>query len=100
MDLRDKFKAAVLSAVERCYDIGYSPNILKQMIEREHPVEVAKKLVVSGDLQYGIRELGKLGHLELSIENIMLEDEFEYLFTPQERDAARFRLDDVQRVNA
>ena len=70
------------------------------MIEREHPVEVGKKLVLSGDLQHGIRELGKLGHLELTIESIMLEDEFQGLFSPQELDAARFRLEDVRRLNA
>jgi hypothetical protein len=96
MSLRDEFDAAVRSATERCLDIGYHPNIFRQMIERQHPVEVGKRLVLSGELQHGIRELAKLNHLELTIESIMLQPEFGELFSSQELDAARWRLQHVR----
>lgn len=100
MDLRDQFKAKVISATEHCYVIGYSPNIFKQMIEANHPVEVGKKLVTSGELQHGIKELAKLDHLELTIESLMLEPQFKELFSAQELAAAKWRLDDVRKNHA
>ena len=96
MTIRENFKAEVISATERCYDIGYSPNIFKQMISSQHPVEVGKKLVLSGELQYGIRELAKLSHLELTIESIMLQPRFQSLFSKEELEAAQWRLSEVQ----
>jgi hypothetical protein len=98
MDLRDQFKADVMAATEHCYAIGYTPNKFKRMINEQHPVEVGKRLVLSGDLQYGIRELAKLSHLELTIESIMLKPEFLDLFTEDERAAAQWRLKEVQRT--
>lgn len=100
MTSREKFKAVVIAATERCYDFGYPPNIFRQMIASQHPVEVGKKLVLSGELQHGIRELAKLGHLEFTIESIMLQPEFEEPFTKQELEAAQWRLNDVQRIRA
>ena len=98
MSLRDTFKADVMAAIERCYDIGYSPNIFKRMIEAQHPVEVGKKLVLSGEFQYGIKELSKLGHLELTIEHIMLDPKYRELFNREHLDAAKWRLDNVDSV--
>ena len=98
MSIRDRFKADVIAATEKCYDIGYSPNIFKQMIEAQHPVEVGKKLVLSGEFQHGIKELAKLGHLELTIESIMLDPKYEELFSKEHLEAARWRLDNVESV--
>lgn len=95
MSLRDEFDAQVRSAIGRCYDLGYTPTRFEQMIEAAHPVEVAKQLVVSGEFQHGIRELTKLGHQELTIEGIMLQDRFSSLFNRAELDAAAWRLANV-----
>ena len=95
MSLRDEFKAEILSAIGRSQDLGYNPTIFQQMITANHPVEVGKKLVVSGEWQHGIKEMAKLGHLELTIESVMLQPQFKSLFTPAELAAAQWRLDNV-----
>lgn len=95
MSLRDEFGAAIRSAIGQCYDLGYIPSRFEQMIESAHPVEVAKRLVVSGEFQHGIRELTKLGHQELTIEGIMRQERFSSLFTNAELQAAAWRLANV-----
>lgn len=98
MPLREQFESAIRAAIGASYELGYTPTRFEQMIEASHPVEVGKKLVLSGEMQHGIRELAKLGHLELTIESMMLEERFQPLFTQQELDVARWRLDQVQSV--
>ena len=95
MNLRDEFDEQVRSAIKRCYELGYKPSRFMQMIEEAHPVEVAKRLVVSGEFQHGIQELTKLGHQELTIEGIMKLEQFSTLFTPAELEAAAWRLANV-----
>jgi hypothetical protein len=95
MSLRDEFRAEVRSAIGKCYDLGYIPSRFERMIELAHPVEVAKKLVVSGEFQHGICELTKLGHQELTIEGIMQQKWFSPLFTKAELQAAAWRLANV-----
>lgn len=92
MKLRDSFEATVLGAVKECYEIGYAPTRFEAMIQELHPVEVAKKFVVSGEFQYGFKELLKLGRSELTIESIMLKKEYKALFNEQELAAADWRL--------
>lgn len=95
MDARDEFRGAVLSTIERCMELDYNPRRLRQMIDERHPVEVAKHLVQSGDFQYGIRDLTKLGRQDLTIESIMLRKPFACLFTSEELAAAKWRLQGV-----
>ncbi|EHR42719.1 hypothetical protein AJE_00095 [Alishewanella jeotgali KCTC 22429] len=61
-----------------------------------HAVDIAKKLVVSGDFQTGFREMIARGRPDLTFESIMLEDEFADLFTRQELEVARWRLSNVK----
>ncbi|MGO3057326.1 hypothetical protein ACT3R7_14315 [Halomonas sp. AOP43-A1-21] len=93
MNSRDLFKATVMNAVKECYQIGYAPTRFETMIQEAHPVEVAKKFVISGEFQYGFKELLKLGRADLTIENIMLDKQFIELFGPQELEAAEWRLE-------
>ncbi len=95
MQLRDEFKSAIQSAIEQCYSLGYYPTRFEQMIEDRHPVEVAKKLALSGDLQYGLKELNRMGKLELTMESIMLQPKFKSLFSTGELEAAEWRLKNV-----
>ena len=95
MNSRDKFYAAVSSAIEQAKDLGYNPTRFEEMIRNSHPVEVGKKLVVSGDFQLGIVGMAKLNRKDLTIESIMLLPEFSNLFTTDELAAAQWRLDNV-----
>ncbi|MFK5894348.1 MAG: hypothetical protein QM504_14090 [Pseudomonadota bacterium] len=95
MSLRDEFKAEIKSAVGQCYDLGYAPTRFEQMIENSHPVEVAKKFVVSSEFQSGFKELKKMGKLELTVEGIMVKTKFSSLFNSGELTAAQWRLENV-----
>ena len=93
--MRRDFEKALRSAISQCYAIGYQPTILEGMINTSNPVDVAKKLVLSGEFQHGIRELTKLGRQDLTIEAIMQETRFSSLFTIDEISAASWRLNNV-----
>lgn len=93
--MRDEFDSAIRTTIARCHEIGYPPRILENMINRAHPVEVAKNLVRSG-IQTGIRRLTTLGRQDLTVEAIMLEERFAPLFTESELETARWRLENVQ----
>jgi hypothetical protein len=60
---------------------------------REHQgLGTAKKLIASGAIQDGFRKVVELGRPDLTMESIMLEPEFQTLFSRAELDAARWRL--------
>ena len=54
--MRRDFEKALRSAISQCYAIGYQPTILEGMINTSNPVDVAKKLVLSGEFQHGIHQ--------------------------------------------
>ncbi len=90
--LREQFAARVGAAVRECHSLGYHPTRFEQMLEHSDVVAVAKRLVASGDLQEGLKRLKTMGRLDLSVESIMLELRFSTLFTPDELNAADWRL--------
>ncbi len=92
MTLEDRFTARLLAACQECRDFGYSPVRFENMIRKHGGVGTAKRLIKSGDLQDGLERLKVEGRLDLSMESIMLEPEFQDLFFPSERAAAQWRL--------
>jgi hypothetical protein len=95
MTLRDEFLADIESAINECIHLGYTPTRFIEMIRFEHPVEVAKKLIILGNLQDGFIALNNMGRPELTVESIVLQFKYGPLFTRDERDAAQWRLDNV-----
>ena len=61
----------------------YNPTRFTHMINTYGGVETAKHLVSSGNIQYGLQHIVKMGHYELSMEPIILETEFASLFTEE-----------------
>jgi len=94
--LEQDFAARIRVAVLECRRLGYNPNDFEGMLAGASAARVAEKLVVSGDLQTGLKRLAQMGRLDLSVEAIMLEPPFEMLFAKPLRDAARWRLDQVK----
>lgn len=90
--LSDQFAARIKDALAQCYALGYTPHRFEQMLKEHGGVGLARKLVISGELQGGLNSLKKLGRLDLSVERIMLDPAFVSLFTKAERDAAAWRL--------
>jgi hypothetical protein len=95
MTLRDEFLADIESAINECIHLGYTPTRFIEMIRSEHPVEVAKRLVTSGNFQVGFIALNNTGRPELTLESIVLQPKYGSLFTRDERDAAQWRLNNV-----
>lgn len=96
-ELGGEFADRLREAIDQCRAIGYNPSRFEQMLNSTtSAVSLARKLVVSSELQDGLKRIAKLGKLELSMESIMLEEQFKPLFSDQLREAAKWRLDTVR----
>lgn len=96
-ELSGEFADRLREAIELCRGLGYSPSRFEQMLNGSpSAASLARKLVVSSELQDGLKRIAKLGRLELSMESIMLEEKFKPLFSDQVLQAARWRLDTVR----
>ncbi len=91
--LESEFESRLRDSIRESIKLGSNPTRVAEMINAHGGRKAAKRLIVSGEIQSGIRRIVELGHPELSVESIMLEPEFGPLFTEQELDAARWRLD-------
>jgi hypothetical protein len=96
MSLETDFEDRLRDSVQRSIALGYNPFIFADMLNTWGGVGVARKLIASGEIQSGIKKIVAMGHPELSMESIMLEPQFESLFTPGELEAAKWRLDQLQ----
>lgn len=94
--LEQRFEARVRSAILECHGLGYHPADFEGMLRNDTATRVAQRLVQSGELQSGLRRLAQMGRLDLAIESIMLDPEFESLFAERLREAARWRLEQVR----
>lgn len=95
--LSGEFSDRLREAIDLCRKLGYSPSRFEQMLNNSpSAVSLARKLVVSSELQDGLKRIAKLGRLELSMESIMLEEKFKPLFSAQVLEAAKWRLDSVR----
>jgi len=64
------------------------------MVGEHGGVEAAKSLLYTPGLQYGFTELWKCGRLDITMEALILQQQYSSLFTDQEREIARKRLTD------
>jgi hypothetical protein len=95
--LSGEFADRLREAIDLCRGLGYSPSRFEQMLSSSgSAVSLARKLVISSELQDGLKRIAKLGRLELSMESIMLEEKFKPLFPDQVLEAAKWRLDSVR----
>ena len=90
--LESEFTARVREALAEAHDLHYYPTRFEQMLAELGAVKLAKKLVVSGELQDGLKKMAKLGRKDLALEAIVLEPRFASLFSKDEKQAAEWRL--------
>lgn len=93
--LEQNFENRIRAAVLECHQLGYNPSDFEGMLRVASATRVAEKLVTSGKLQTGLQRLAQMGRLDLSVESIMLETQFEPLFTKQHLEAAQWRLNQI-----
>ena len=95
MSLEAEFENAMRSALEEAAKLGYYATRFLEKMEQVGAVPYAKLLVKSGELQSGLERLKKMGRLDLSIEHLVANRRFASLFTDEEIEAARWRLEMV-----
>jgi len=88
------FEQRVNIAIREMITIGYKPQAFLTMIINDGTVNAVKKLVNSKKIPDGFTKLWKLNRLDLSMEKIIQENEWKNLFTDEERNIARRRLDE------
>jgi len=71
---------------------GYKGNRFIQMVHEDGGYMTAKNLLVNREIQEGFANLLICGCLHLTGEHLVLEPEFEGLFSEEERERARERL--------
>ncbi len=94
-DPERRFAEEIREALRACHALGYHPTDFEKMVARYGPLPVAKKLVCSGAIEEGLERLKSLGRLDLSVEALALRPEFHCLFTGAEREAARWKLEQM-----
>lgn len=88
------FGKAMLSTYERARDeAGYTATYFLGMLADLGPLETARKLLAAPAVSDGFAALWERGRLDLTVESLVLEERFAPLFTEEELDRARNRLD-------
>jgi len=95
--LEDKFNEAMLNiykeALRAC---NYRAKAYLAMVVELGGIKTAKKLLGSEEIQSGLYELFRCGRLDLTVEHLVLKDEFRILFLPDEIEEAKRRLDQLK----
>jgi hypothetical protein len=91
-ELADKFETHLWESVKVSKELGYFPTTFEDMLRTHNGVIAAKRLIAADEAQSGLDRLAKLRRLDLSMENIMLKQEFSFLFTESELEVAKWRL--------
>lgn len=77
---------------------GYDPHVFVRMRADHGTVGAIQRLVRSGEIQYGLTRLVKLGLSEWSVETAVLQ--FPGEFSEQDRQAAEWRLCQARKMTA
>jgi hypothetical protein len=93
-DVERKFESAMRVLHTEAKALGYNATRFIQLVEELGGVAAAKKLVTAPAPTEGFTKLWELRRLDLSVEAFVLRPEFRTLFTPEERRAAKHRLEE------
>ena len=75
-------------------EVNYTATRFIQMVAERGGVETAKILVNANTPSDGYTELWQRNRLDLTVEALMIKEEWSSLFTPQELERARARLEE------
>ena len=81
-------------------ELGYNPTRFLQMLSEYGGVQTAKRLIAKEGGSDGFTTLWEHHRLDLSVEALVLKPEYNELFTDEERDICKKRLDQYNYINA
>ena len=96
-DLERDFQHEMLAIYEQAKSFGYHPTYFLQMVQNQGGVLAAKNLLRKG-ISDGLSRLAREGRLDISMESLVLTEPWDQLFTEEEKKAARWALDNVDKV--
>jgi predicted HNH restriction endonuclease len=91
-ELEIQFHKDMLNIYEKAKNIGYNASRFKQMVANQGGLVVAKKFIGNNIPSDGFTSLWKLGRLDLTVEALVLREDYESLFNEDERQIVRDRL--------
>jgi hypothetical protein len=89
MRFDERVWASIREMDKKC---NYHPTIFIGMIQDYGAVEAVRRVINDPKITYGYEKLWECGHLELSMESIIQEDEWKNLFSAAEKEKAKKRL--------
>lgn len=87
-----RFHRAMARIYEDARKIGYTPTYFLRMLSEHGGVETARRLINSDTPSEGFTRLWMMKRLDLTVESLALQPEWELLFSDEEREKARKRL--------
>ncbi len=94
-DLERELSDAFHDGVRRCKKLGYNPTYFLRMVAEHGALTTARQLITATNPSEGFSRLWELGHLELTVEAIVLQDRFAPLFSSRELRLAHRRLEEL-----
>jgi len=88
------FEQRVQKSIKEMMSLGYKPQAFITMTIADGTVNAVKNVINSEKIPEGFIKLWELNRLDLSMENIIQEEEWHELFTEDERNKAKKRLRD------
>ena len=95
-NLECEFHQAMLDTHQQATKLGYHAHFFLNMVIDSGGVGAAKRLLSTTDEQAGLTSLWDLGRLDLSVEAHVVKEPWSSLFTEDERQVARKRLQDYK----
>lgn len=86
------FETYIDNAIKKMNSLGYKPTYFMQMRHDYGTIQAIKKLIHNPRPQGGFLKLHELDHPELTMERIILDEQWRDLFTEEDRNAARKKL--------
>jgi len=93
-DLTRQFHVEMEGNYRAAVEIGYRATGFWGMVIDHGALEAAKRLLRESEEQSGLTRLWELGRLDLSVEALVLQERWNTLFSDEERQKARDRLDE------
>jgi len=78
-------------------EAGYNAPLFLRMLSEHGPVQTAHRLLAATHVSEGFTALWEKGRLDLTVEAVVLQPEFRGLFTEEELETARGRLEQYRR---